>query len=75
MILEMAHKLITSQLFSTVEDTIKASREIPDKEVYLSFDRYKATHSCIVLLKIRTRIRQTRVNMIHCTTSCCNGSL
>lgn len=73
--LEMAHRLLTSQLFRAVEDTILHSDRIADKSVYMSFDKYKAVHSCIALLKLRTKIKQTRMNFIHNTTGCCNGRL
>jgi hypothetical protein len=56
-ILEMAHRLLTSQLFATMEQTILSSDRIANKEDYMSFDKYKAKHSCIALLKLETRIR------------------
>lgn len=56
-ILEMAHRLLTSQLFATMEQTILSSDRIANKDDYMSFDKYKAKHSCIALLKLETRIR------------------
>ena len=56
-ILEMAHRLLTSQLFATMEQTILSSDRIANKDDYMSFDKYTAKHSCIALLKLETRIR------------------